>query len=139
MKDNYFGELEYSEQLGWYSCTLYIDSTPVFLSISAEEGKVDLEKAKALILELKPRVNSAKEYVESKMYECYCKEWSFFLFRANRNKFKEKLILNSVVIFLSGEADLYFSDNGLFKGHDVVLRYNSKTGFFQRTLIRINA
>lgn len=50
MEDNYFGELEYSEQLDWYSCTLDIDSVPVFLSISAEKGKIDLEKAKALIL-----------------------------------------------------------------------------------------
>lgn len=134
MKDNYFGEIEYSKQLDWYSCTLDIDSIPVFLSISAEKGEVDLKKAKALILELKPQLNSAKEYVESKMYECYCKEWSNFLFKANRKKFKEKLILNSVVIFISGEADLYFSDNGLFKGHDVVLRYNGKIGFFNERL-----
>ncbi len=130
MNQSYFGNLVYSEQLSWYSTTFKVDGYTIDMSISGREESTDFDSAETLVVNLLQKISQVHEYISNEMYEIYRKEWANLLFKASKTKFKRSINLNSIVVFVTGDLDMYFSDSGLFKGHDVVVRYSINRGFY---------
>jgi hypothetical protein len=129
MEDSYFGQLKYSEDLDWYSREIKLYGSNVSLNIKAEKGSVDLRKSEKLIEALNKKIPKVRDVIADELYDIYREEWAGRLFKVNRDKFKDKLELEAVVIHRTNDLDLYFKDGGLFSDHVVVVRFSLDKGF----------
>tara|TARA_R110001592_G_scaffold361151_1_gene671120 strand:- start:57 stop:467 length:411 start_codon:yes stop_codon:yes gene_type:complete len=134
MNSEFFGELQYEENAEWYTCNFDYLGLPIELSIDSENEKVDLKAAENIINALVSRNIEIKEYIEQEYYPLYKQTWAPILFKASRKNFKKRLEPNGIVIYVTGELDVYFNDGGLFKGHDVVVRFDKEQGFYNARL-----
>ncbi|WP_065204395.1 DUF2262 domain-containing protein [Shewanella woodyi] len=133
MNHSFFGEVEFSESLKLHTSSIKLEglSLPVYISVT--EGRVDLNSAAELMKELKNRFSTIYDYIEGEMYDLYRKEWAGF-FKSSKRKFQQKINPNSIVIYSDQTLDIYFNDGGLFKGHDIVVRFSKEQGFFNQRL-----
>ena len=129
MNSEYLGSLKYDENIKWYSCPFDYLGLSIELSICSKNQEIDLDTVENLLKSLRSKNTEIKEYIEQEYYPLYKQNWAPLLFKASRASFQKKLEPNSIVVYVSGELDVYFNDSGLFKGHDVVVRFGELKGF----------
>lgn len=127
------GVLRYCDHLHWYEGQFPFRQSQLLIRFSTDEQgqvKAAIARGTDLVAQLEYYVESAKEYAVEKLLDIKNEFWSDEDEEVlTPEQFKNKMVLESIVISSDGEVSFYHNDGNLFFGHCILITMDSQNNF----------
>jgi hypothetical protein len=133
IEDSELGRLVLDRSLYWFEGKRRFGGRSYRISVmqsGAGENRTrdlrDVERGKAIILELEARHSATLAAIAREMLPLYNDNWRDRRKRLKPGPFLERIRLSDIVIHSDGAATMYFKDGGLFLGHTIEVRVRGR-------------
>jgi hypothetical protein len=136
LQDEFFGTLQWDERVNWYETKMtFPDGLRVSVSIpvEGEPAPTAIRRARSVFPTIQSREPEYREAATTQLLDLHNDTWNEGD-EIDAATFKSRMSLESIVIYPSGGAEIYYGDGDLFWGHTILVGLTEDLSFRDATI-----